>query len=158
MTNEEWRNHKNYKFDPCKDIQPALLNSADIKRYVDEGCLIENENFDPERRLKTASYEMRLLGELYYWDSRDNGKLEQHCEEVCDGKRIILPRNSITYLWTKEKLLLPEYIAARFNLHIRYVHKGILLGTGPLVDPGFFGNLLIPLHNLTDNGNYSPPV
>ena len=53
----------------------------------------------------------------------------------------------------KEKLLLPEYIAVRFNLHIRHVHKGILLGTGPLVDPGFFGNLLIPLHNLTDN-NY----
>ena len=51
----------------------------------------------------------------------------------------------------KEKLLLPEYIAARFNLHIRHVHKGILLGTGPLVDPGFFGNLLIPLHNLTNN-------
>ena len=50
-----------------------------------------------------------------------------------------------------EKLLLPEYIAARFNLHIRHVHKGILLGTGPLVDPGFSGNLLIPLHNLTDN-------
>lgn len=42
-------------------------------------------------------------------------------------------------------------MAARFNLHIRYVHKGILLGTGPLVDPGFSGSLLIPLHNLTDN-------
>jgi hypothetical protein len=26
-----------------------------------------------------------------------------------------------------------------------------LLGTGPLVDPGFEGNLLIPLHNLTAN-------
>ena len=53
----------------------------------------------------------------------------------------------------KEELMLPQYIAARFNLHISHVHKGILLGTGPLVDPGFFGNLLIPLHNLTDN-NY----
>ena len=31
------------------------------------------------------------------------------------------------------------------------MHKGILLGTGPLVDAGFFGRLLIPLHNLTDN-------
>ena len=49
------------------------------------------------------------------------------------------------------KLLLPEYIAARFNLHIRHVHKGLLLGTGPLIDPGFSGRILIPLHNLTDN-------
>ncbi len=27
----------------------------------------------------------------------------------------------------------------------------LLLGTGPLVDPGFHGNLLIPLHNLTSD-------
>ena len=62
MTNEEWRNHKYYKFDPfAEDIQPALLNSVDIKRYADadKGCLIED--FDPER-LKLASYKMRFLG------------------------------------------------------------------------------------------------
>jgi hypothetical protein len=29
----------------------------------------------------------------------------------------------------------------------------VLLGTGPLVDPGFYGRLLIPLHNLT-SANY----
>jgi hypothetical protein len=29
------------------------------------------------------------------------------------------------------------------------VHRGLLLGTGPLVDPGFVGRLFIPLHNLT---------
>ena len=38
----------------------------------------------------------------------------------------------------------------RFNLHIRHVHRGLLLGTGPLVDPGYWGKLCIPLHNLTD--------
>jgi hypothetical protein len=36
-----------------------------------------------------------------------------------------------------------------FNLRITHVHRGLLLGTGPLVDPGFHGKLLIPLHNLT---------
>ena len=29
------------------------------------------------------------------------------------------------------------------------MHRGLLVGTGPLVDPGFRGKLLIPLHNLT---------
>ena len=152
MTNEEWRNHSCYKFDPfAGEIQPALLNSADIKKYVDEGCLIEQEDFDMER-LKTASYEMRFLGELHDWTTKDGTlELEPRCRKICCGSPVELPGNSITYLWMKEKLLLPEYIAARFNLHIRHVHKGILLGTGPLVDPGFFGNLLIPLHNLTNN-------
>ena len=151
MTNEKWREHEFYQLDPFfEEVQPALLNSLDIKRYIDKGCLVEEDDFDPDL-LKTASYEMRLLGQLYDWNTTPDGKLQRRCREICDRQEIDLPRNSISYLWMKEKLLLPEYIAARFNLHIRHVHKGILLGTGPLVDPGFFGSLLIPLHNLTDN-------
>ncbi len=49
------------------------------------------------------------------------------------------------------KFRLPNYIAIRFNLRITHVHRGLLLGTGPLVDPGFEGDLLIPLHNLTSS-------
>ena len=37
------------------------------------------------------------------------------------------------------------------NLRIKHVHRGLLLGTGPLVDPGFGGDILIPLHNLTSD-------
>ena len=88
---------------------------------------------------------------MYDWIGTKDGKLRRRCRVIEDGCDIQLARNSISYLWIREKLLLPEYIAARFNLHIRHVHKGILLGTGPLVDSGFFGRLLIPLHNLTDN-------
>ena len=151
MTNKEWRDHDYYQFDPlAKEVQPALLNSVDIKKYVDKGCLLEKTTFDLDR-LKTASYEMRFLGELYDWRTTSDGNLKQRRRNVREGDIVELPRNSITYLWMKERFLLPEYIAARFNLHIRHVHKGILLGTGPLVDPGFFGSLLVPLHNLTDN-------
>ena len=141
MTNEEWRNHEFYTFDPfAEEIQPALLNSADIKKYVDKDCLIERDAFD-DKRLKTASYEMRFLGELHSWDMKKDGTLDPRCMKIRCGDAVKLPGNSITYLWMEEKLLLPEYIAARFNLHIRHVHKGILLGTGPMVDPGFFRKL-----------------
>jgi hypothetical protein len=46
---------------------------------------------------------------------------------------------------------MPDYIAGRFNLLIRDVYRGLLVGTGPLVDPGFVGRLSIPLHNFTSN-------
>ena len=49
---------------------------------------------------------------------------------------------------------MPAYIVARFNLKISLVYKGLLLGTGPIVDPCFEGRLSIPLHNLTHN-NYT---
>ena len=147
--NADWPEHPYYKQDPLPEIEPALLNSADIKRYVDNGCLIERDSFD-RKRMKPASYEMRFLGELYRWEEED-GRLQKRCRKVSVGDCIKLSKNSISYLWTKERLRLPEYIAARFNLRIRDVHKGILLGTGPLIDPGFGGRILIPLHNLTDN-------
>ena len=143
-----WPEHPCYERDPLPDIEPALLNSLDIRRYVDLGCLLEGESFD-RQRLKPASYEMRFLEDLYDWQEKD-GRLGKRCREVSKGDRVTLVKNSISYLWTEERLRLPEYIAARFNLRIREVHKGILLGTGPLIDPGFGGRIFVPLHNLTD--------
>ena len=145
----DWTDHRFYKQDPFPEIEPALLNSADITRYVGKGCLLEVDSFD-RGRMKPASYEMRFLGELYDWEE-DDGRLQKRSRKIGDGECVTLYKNSISYLWTKERLRLPEYVAARFNLRIREVHKGLLLGTGPLIDPGFGGRLLIPLHNLTDN-------
>jgi hypothetical protein len=67
------------------------------------------------------------------------------------GESFTVAENSIVYVKTQEKFRLPDYVAMRFNLKINNVHRGILLGTGPIVDPGFVGHLLIPLHNLTTN-------
>ena len=147
----KWAKHRFYRQDPLPCIEPALLNSLDIGRYVEKGCLLDKERFDPEL-LKPASYEIRLLGKLYWWEEEE-GRLEKRCRLIVEGDCVKLGRNSISYLWIEERLRLPEYIAARFNLRISDVHKGLLLGTGPLIDPGFGGQILIPLHNLTDN-NY----
>jgi deoxycytidine triphosphate deaminase len=57
--------------------------------------------------------------------------------------------NSIVYVSPAEQLNLPYYIVARFNLRVKWVYKGILLGTGPQVEPGFVGRLSCPLFNLT---------
>ena len=51
---------------------------------------------------------------------------------------------------TLESLDLPYYIVARFNLRVKWVYRGILLGTGPQVEPGYKGLLSCPLFNLTD--------
>ena len=149
MTNEEWSNHPCYQRDPLPEIPPALLSSMDVKRYIDSECLIDPKEFD-KNRLQPASYQMKFLGEADYWEN-ENGILKRKYEVLCEGKIFEIRKNSILYILLKEQFRLPEYIAARFNLHIRLVHKGLLLGTGPMVHPGFFGRLLIPLHNLTDN-------
>lgn len=130
--------------DPFPEIVPALLNSADIYDYVTATGMISPFY---TKNLKSASYEIGVLGTVVYWDK--DGK--ENSLNLRKEEKFTLRRNSIAFVTPESKFRLPDYMALRFNLRITHVHRGILLGTGPLVDPGFEGKLLIPLHNLTTN-------
>ena len=138
----EFRNQN--RADPFPDIPHALLAADDIKKYVFETGAITP--FDPSKeggRLKKASYEGRI------------GKIAYEYDEKSELVRLptdplTVKANSIVFVATDVDFRLPEFMAVRFNLQIRHVHRGLLLGTGPIVDPGYWGKLCIPLHNLTD--------
>jgi len=134
------------KVDPFPNIPRALLSSEHIKAYVRETGMIYPFN-DGKESLKSASYEVRAGGHFIYWDG-DGNKIDKAIEPT---GTYTLRANSIGYIQIDCMFLLPEYIAVRFNLRITHVHRGLLLGTGPLVDPGFNGSLLVPLHNLTSD-------
>jgi deoxycytidine triphosphate deaminase len=131
------------ELDPFPDIPPALLSSEHISDYVRVTGLLCP--FEPsEDGLKAASYEVRASC-FIRWDNDGRKTITA----VKKGDKYELPENSIVFVQIESKIRLPDYIALRFNLRIKHVHRGLLLGTGPLVDPGFGGELLIPLHNLT---------
>jgi deoxycytidine triphosphate deaminase len=118
----------------------GLLLSNEIERFCNVGLLIERGY--RQEMVRPASYTLTVGAD--YVDSegriRKMDKKENH---------FYMEPNSIVYVSTAEKLNLPFYIAARFNLRVKWVYKGILLGTGPQVDPGYKGNLSCPLFNLT---------
>ena len=130
--------------DPFPEIDRALLNSADVSDYVATTGMIYPFYEDKQ---KPASYEVAVLGKYVYWDEKN----KKHVGEIKRGKEFVLRRNSIAFVTLEPTFRIPEYIAFRFNLKITHIYRGILLGTGPLVDPGFTGKLSIPLHNLTTN-------
>jgi deoxycytidine triphosphate deaminase len=132
--------------DPFGDLQPSLLTAEQIANYVRVTGLLSP--FD-ETHLKGATYEVGIARNAYSWDENKKKKLVSVSEQGQKG--IVLEPNSITFVETDVEFRLPQYIAIRFNLHIKLVHRGLLLGTGPIVDPGFRGRLLIPLHNLTSS-------
>lgn len=140
---ERWKSE-----DPFPDLRPALLNSGDIADYVAATGMIHPFHVDNDKR-KPASYEVDLLGRCvsFSGDRREDVLIT----EVGRGDEFILRRNEIAFVQLEPRFRLPEYIALRFNLRITNVYRGLLLGTGPLVDPGFEGHLWIPLHNLTAN-------
>jgi len=103
------------------------------------------EPFHP-KDLGRVTYTCNFSGRYKYWD---NGILEE--KELSEHDELILRPNSIAFLETEQTFRIPHYFVLRFNLRVQHVHKGLLLGTGPVVDPGFIGRLYIPLHNLTSN-------
>jgi deoxycytidine triphosphate deaminase len=134
-----------------EEIPPALLSAQHFIQYVKCTALIY-PFFETKDRIKSASYEVQAGKNSIRWDE-DGRKI---VSPVTEATPLYLPKNSITFAQIESDIFLPEYIALRFNLRITQVHRGLLLGTGPLVDPQFEGNLLIPIHNLTDQ-DYTIP-
>jgi hypothetical protein len=135
--------------DPFPKTPPSLLSSNEINAYVRQtGMLFP---FDVNG-LKTASYSVGLGKHAYkFWP---DGSIDTIEIAKCQKGLLRLPANSIIFVEIGTHFRLPKYIALRFNLSIRHVHRGLLLGTGPLVDPGFDGELLIPIHNLTSRDHF----
>jgi len=131
--------------DPFPKIPPALLNASDIYNYVVKTNMVDP--FDISL-LKPASYAIRVGSRFIYWPDKEKPPIDRTLSE---GEWFTVPPSTIAFITTKEKFTLPPYIAMRFDLKINNAHRGILRGSGPLVDPGFEGHLLVPMHNLTIN-------
>jgi deoxycytidine triphosphate deaminase len=141
-------------------IQPgAVLLAEDIIRYVDRELIFSRKDFNPDN-LKGASYSMTPDPDgAWRWVSDKDGDAayeegamqEKLLEQKSDprGTYFLVPANSFVFIRIKERLRVPYYLIGRHNLKIKYAYQGLLLGTGPQVDPGFSEHLYIPLHNLT---------
>src|SRR5207245_1697312 len=112
------------RLDPFPLIPPSLLNSADLADYVAVTGMIRPFHEDAEH-LKPASYEIALEGEYIVWDetgARQSDILQQ-------GEPFTLKANSIAFVTLQPMFRIPLYIALRFNLRIKHIYRGILLGT-----------------------------
>jgi deoxycytidine triphosphate deaminase len=148
---EAEKRYQKYKnVDPFPGIDRALLSSAHIEAYIAKTGMIYPyfPDNDKGKKITPAALKMTVGPEVLYWDKRDR---QQYSNDLTTNDLITLRPNSITFLRTFERFRVPDYIAIRFNFRIKHVHRGLLLGTGPIIDPGFKGYPMIPVHNLTDN-------
>lgn len=122
----------------------GMLLSDQIRRFctLSPGLLISDGY--SESNLRPAAYTL-TIGDVYYDHEGTRRELTE------ENPSFEMPPNSIVFVSIAEFLDLPFYVAARFNLRVEWVYKGILLGTGPQVEPGFRGQLSCPLYNLTNN-------
>ena len=139
FTTEQLKFEDPWRGDP---FRKGMLLSNQIEWFCERQVLID-KGYSKDK-VRPASYTL-TIGEDYVDSAGRVRKLSKGKDTF-----FYMEPNSIVYVSTAEKLNLPFYIAARFNLRVKWVYKGILLGTGPQVEPGFRGNLSCPLFNLTD--------
>jgi deoxycytidine triphosphate deaminase len=127
-----------YWRDPEPGFQGMISSDRILAYHYKVGRMIRPFQ---EKNLKPASYEM-TLGPLYVMNGR-RGILSD------TRRKLIIEPNSIAFVSMREQILLPHWLVGRFDLSINFIYQGLLLGTGPQVDPGFQGVLSCPLHNIS---------
>lgn len=126
--------------DPEPDTE-ALLTADRIRRYHYEvGRMIRPFQ---ERHLNAASYDL-TIGPRCLIDGEP--RILSQREPAFE-----IPPNSIAFVSSREMLLVPHWLVARFNLKRNLIFRGLLMGVGPQIDPGFIGVLAAPLHNISSN-------
>lgn len=128
----------NLLIDPDPNCCGILLSDR-INFYANNTGMIDR--FDPEK-LKPASYVL-TIGNRYY--------INDKAVSLKKNEIFLIPKNGLAYIKIKEKLNLPFYIAANYNLRTKQTLRGFLMGTGLQVDPGYSGHLYVPIYNFTDD-------
>ncbi|MHC1610637.1 MAG: dCTP deaminase [Candidatus Methanospirareceae archaeon] len=118
----------------------ALLTDGEIKKKISEGVL-KIENFS-EDCLEPASYDMRL-GEQAFKSRHERGLIN-----IKDSGMITIEPGEFTILTTHERIELPKNIAGHIGLRSHYARKGVILLSGPQIDPGFKGLLTVAVYNV----------
>ena len=125
-----------------KQIPHALLCSSDIIQTVRATGMISPfyEGGGRKSRLKKASYEGRIGNKAYEYRSLKRIKAfrrefdipfvkdKYELAEIFDSAKypgLIIPKNSIVFVETDLEFRVPDFIALRFNLQIKHVHRGL---------------------------------
>lgn len=127
---------------PClPNFESGVLLSDRIEYLATNYRLIHP--FRPDK-LKPAAYELSV-GDLYSMA----GETHQLLEEPGKNELVIRPFE-VVIIQTLERLNLPDYLIARWNVRVTWAYEGLLWVGAAQVYPGFKGYLSCPLYNLSN--------
>lgn len=119
-----------------------ILTYDQIKQANADGD-ITIEPFE-ESQIQAASYDLRI---------GDQGATTSS-HGVVDIKKkgfLVLKPGDFGVIICLEKIRLGAQYAARFGLRSKFARKGLIATTGPQIDPGYEGRLILGITNLTPN-------
>jgi len=117
-----------------------IMTDAQIKEAVSSGA-IKIEPFD-EKNLQPATYDLRVGPQAITTSTKSIVDLTKQ------GFVTIQP-GDVGVVVSYERLSLSPRYAGRFGLRSYYARAGLFATTGPQIDPGWSGRLMIGVLNLT---------
>ena len=118
----------------------SVLLSDQIQFLSEEHSLISD--FNPDH-LKPAGYELTVGSEYYL------GGEHHSFDDPGHSAVLRIPSFEVAVIKTAERICLPRYLIARWNLRVRYAYEGLLWVGAAQVDPGYKGFLFCPIYNLS---------
>ena len=117
-----------------------ILSDHQITEYYKKGEILVDP-FD-EGQIQPASYDLRVGAQAVTTSS--DGVID-----LAAKKYVVLKPGDFAIVISHEVIRLgPQYVA-RFGLRSSLARKGLIATTGPQIDPGFHGRLIIGITNLT---------
>lgn len=116
-----------------------MLNADEIRGALISG-LLEVDPFADES-LQPASYDCRVGREAFV--SGDDEKLD-----VANKGLVIVDPGEFAVIATRERVHCGPQIAGQLGLSSYYARQGLVLLSGPQIDPGFDGVLVVRVTNL----------
>jgi dCTP deaminase len=117
-----------------------ILTNKQIEEAYRKGDILINP-FE-ENQIQAASYDFRV-GEK---GATTSTKKLVNIREA--GYLMLQPGDFGVVVVLEEIRLNPQYVA-RFGLRSKYARKGLIATTGPQIDPGYHGKLILGITNLT---------
>ena|SRR3984957_13496885 len=120
-----------------------ILVDREIREAVRDGSLViskfSNDCVQP------ATYDLRIGEHIFV----PTGDPSHPIDISTNGSIYKLPPYGTAVLTTYEDLELPDTMAGRIGLKSGLARRGLFASTGPQIDPGFKGKLLVSVFNLT---------
>ncbi len=95
-----------------------------------------------EKQLQAATYDFRVGEQGATTSTKKIVNIKEN------GYMVLYP-GDFGVVTVFEKIHLSPFYAARMGLRSKYARKGLIATTGPQIDPGYHGRLIIGLTNLT---------
>lgn len=112
-----------------------ILSDLDIKKFIDDGEIYIS-NFSGD--LEPASYDLRV---------GDQGIAADGIVDIKKNQHIRISRGSTAVIYPIEEIRLSMKVAGRYGIRSYFARRGLVLLSGPQIDPGFEGPLSVTLFN-----------